>query len=178
MNCNPPDSSVQGISQERILGWVAISFSRGFNIYVGSHLHQYLYWQYQTVSRCQFNPLWLWFTVLSLLLGSLLLQGQQHSWSISYSRLEPMEDLLVQLIGSCRLFSAVTRGVWDAQNFWFSCCWFCMTSASWTGLWKGASIPQISLLRPCGHLLTLWITCIIAFSCCAACSCLWDSVWP
>lgn len=34
--------------------------------------------------------------------------------------------------------------------------------------------PQISLLRPCGHLLTLWITCIIAFSCCAACSCLWE----
>ena len=41
-----------------------------------------------------------------------------------------VEDLLVQLIGSCRLFSAVTRGLWDAQNFWFSCCWFCMTSAS------------------------------------------------
>ena len=34
--------------------------------------------------------------------------------------------------------------------------------------------PQISLLRPCGHLLTLWITCIIAFSCCAVCSCLWE----
>ena len=29
MDCNPPDSSVHGISQARILEWVAISFSRG-----------------------------------------------------------------------------------------------------------------------------------------------------
>ena len=29
MDCNPPGSSVHGILQERILGWVAISFSRG-----------------------------------------------------------------------------------------------------------------------------------------------------
>ena len=29
MNCNPPGSSVHGIFQARILGWVAIAFSRG-----------------------------------------------------------------------------------------------------------------------------------------------------
>ena len=29
MNCSLPGSSVLGISQSRILGWVAISFSRG-----------------------------------------------------------------------------------------------------------------------------------------------------
>ena len=29
MNCSPPGSSVHGILQTRILGWVAISFSRG-----------------------------------------------------------------------------------------------------------------------------------------------------
>ena len=29
MDCSPPGSSVNGISQERILEWVAISFSRG-----------------------------------------------------------------------------------------------------------------------------------------------------
>ena len=29
MGCSPPGSSVHGISQARILGWVAISFSRG-----------------------------------------------------------------------------------------------------------------------------------------------------
>ena len=29
MDCSPPDSSVHGISQVRILEWVAISFSRG-----------------------------------------------------------------------------------------------------------------------------------------------------
>ena len=28
MDCSPPDSSVHGISQARILEWVAISFSR------------------------------------------------------------------------------------------------------------------------------------------------------
>ena len=29
MDCSPPSSSVHGISQARILEWVAISFSRG-----------------------------------------------------------------------------------------------------------------------------------------------------
>ena len=29
MDCSPPGSSVHGLSQARILGWVAISFSRG-----------------------------------------------------------------------------------------------------------------------------------------------------
>jgi len=29
MDCSPPDSSVHGISQARLLEWVAISFSRG-----------------------------------------------------------------------------------------------------------------------------------------------------
>ena len=29
MNCGPPGSSVHGISQAKILEWVAISFSRG-----------------------------------------------------------------------------------------------------------------------------------------------------
>ena len=29
VDCSPPGSSVLGISQARILGWVAISFSRG-----------------------------------------------------------------------------------------------------------------------------------------------------
>ena len=31
MDCSPPGSSVHGISHERILEWVAISFSRGFS---------------------------------------------------------------------------------------------------------------------------------------------------
>jgi len=31
MDCGPPGSSVHGISQARILEWVAISFSRGFS---------------------------------------------------------------------------------------------------------------------------------------------------
>ena len=35
MNCSPPGSSVLGISQARILEWVAISFSRALNHYTG-----------------------------------------------------------------------------------------------------------------------------------------------
>ena len=31
MDCSPPGSSIHGISQARILEWVAISFSRGFS---------------------------------------------------------------------------------------------------------------------------------------------------
>ena len=31
MDCSPPGSSVHGISQARILEWIAISFSRGFS---------------------------------------------------------------------------------------------------------------------------------------------------
>ena len=31
MDCSPPGSSVHEIFQARILGWVAISFSRGFS---------------------------------------------------------------------------------------------------------------------------------------------------
>ena len=30
-DCSPPGSSAHGILQARILGWVAISFSRGFS---------------------------------------------------------------------------------------------------------------------------------------------------
>ena len=40
MNCSPPDSSVHGISQARILKWVAISSSRGSS----QNLHL-LHWQ-------------------------------------------------------------------------------------------------------------------------------------
>ena len=29
MNCSPPDSSVHGVFQARVLEWVAISYSRG-----------------------------------------------------------------------------------------------------------------------------------------------------
>ena len=50
MDCRPPGFSVQGISQARILEWVAISFSRGFFPKQGSnpgllHCRQILYHQ-------------------------------------------------------------------------------------------------------------------------------------
>ena len=53
MDCSPPGSSVHGISQARILEWVAISFSRGVGCHFllqgifqtqGSNLHL-LHWQ-------------------------------------------------------------------------------------------------------------------------------------
>ena len=44
MDCSPPGSSVHGMLQARILGWVAISFSRGFFLIQGSKLHL-LHWQ-------------------------------------------------------------------------------------------------------------------------------------
>ena len=37
MDCSPPGSSVRGISQARILEWVAISFSRGIFLTQGSN---------------------------------------------------------------------------------------------------------------------------------------------
>ena len=39
MDYSPPGSSVHGISQARILEWVAISFSRGSSRRQGSNLH-------------------------------------------------------------------------------------------------------------------------------------------
>ena len=39
MDCNPPSSSVHGISQARILEWAAISFFRGVFLTQGPNLH-------------------------------------------------------------------------------------------------------------------------------------------
>ena len=49
MDCSPPGSSVHGISQARMLEWVAISFSRGVCPTQRSnpgllHCRQILYW--------------------------------------------------------------------------------------------------------------------------------------
>ena len=38
-DCSPPGFSVHGMSQERILGWVVISYSRGSNPHLLSLLH-------------------------------------------------------------------------------------------------------------------------------------------
>ena len=47
LDCSLPGSSVQGILQARILGWVAISFSRGSSPPRGSNLRLscLLHWQ-------------------------------------------------------------------------------------------------------------------------------------
>jgi len=44
MDCSLPGSSVHGISQARILEWIAISLSRGIFPTQGSYLHL-LHWQ-------------------------------------------------------------------------------------------------------------------------------------
>ena len=45
MDCSPSGSSVHGIFQERILEWVAISFSRGSYLGSNTHLLCLLHWQ-------------------------------------------------------------------------------------------------------------------------------------
>ena len=44
MDCSPPSSSVHGISQARILEWVAISFTRIFPVQQGLNPHLLLGW--------------------------------------------------------------------------------------------------------------------------------------
>ena len=44
-DCSLQDSSVYGMSQARILEWVAISFSRGIFLILGLNLHLLLHWQ-------------------------------------------------------------------------------------------------------------------------------------
>ena len=43
MDCSPPGFSVHGISQARILEWVAISFSEGVILIQGSNPHLLLH---------------------------------------------------------------------------------------------------------------------------------------
>ena len=53
MDCSPPGSSIHGISQARILEWVAVSFSRG-----SSHPRDRTSISYiSCISRCGFLPL-------------------------------------------------------------------------------------------------------------------------
>ena len=49
MHCSPPGSSVHGISQARILEWIAISFSKGSS--QGSNIH-FLHWQADSLPLC------------------------------------------------------------------------------------------------------------------------------
>ena len=61
MDYSPPGSSVHGISQARILEWVAVSFSRGSSFLV------LLYHYIDPRLRCQTHfMIWLWEVLLSL----------------------------------------------------------------------------------------------------------------
>ena len=53
MDCSPPGSSVHGILQARILGWVAMPFSRGIFLTQGLNLHLLCFLQ----CRQNFYPL-------------------------------------------------------------------------------------------------------------------------
>ena len=48
---NPPGSSIHGVSQARILGWVAISYSRGIFPTKGWNPH-FLHWQVDILLLC------------------------------------------------------------------------------------------------------------------------------
>ena len=54
MDCSPPDSSVHGILQARILEWVAISSSRGIFLTQASNLYLLglLHWQVDSLQPC------------------------------------------------------------------------------------------------------------------------------
>ena len=66
MNCSPPGSSIHGIFQARVLGWVAISFSRGSSPTQGSNLgllycRQTLYHlshQGRPYHHCRWHQIW------------------------------------------------------------------------------------------------------------------------
>ena len=51
MDCSPPGSSVLGISQARMLEWVAISCTRGLVGAQGLLVDENVYWLYRTVAR-------------------------------------------------------------------------------------------------------------------------------
>ena len=55
MDCSPPDSSVQGISQARRLEWVALSISRGIFLTQGLHQHLLL-WQADSLPLSHQGP--------------------------------------------------------------------------------------------------------------------------
>ena len=57
MDCSPPGSSVQGISQARILEWVAISFSRGSAPSQGLSPHL-LHWQADSLQLSHLGSLY------------------------------------------------------------------------------------------------------------------------
>ena len=58
MNCSPPGFSVHGISQARILEWVAISYSRGFFLTQGTQgwNPHFLHWQTDSLPLTPWNP--------------------------------------------------------------------------------------------------------------------------
>ena len=56
MDCSPPGSSVNGISQARILEWVAISFSRGIFLTQGLNVHLLQWWEDSSSLSHQGSP--------------------------------------------------------------------------------------------------------------------------
>ena len=82
MDCSPPDSSVHGILQARILEWVASSFSRGSSLTQGlnlglPHCRQITVWATREVILS-----WLfWETVDS---GEDRKQSRSHAWREMY----------------------------------------------------------------------------------------------
>ena len=57
MDCSPPGSSVHGISQARILEWVAISSSRDMKIMV---YHIYMIYTYTYIYINRFGYIYIW----------------------------------------------------------------------------------------------------------------------
>ena len=92
MKCSPPGSSVHGISQARILKWVAIFFSRGTSLprdqtqvsMLGRQLlYHWVTWEAHTVhNRTVFSD---FFTLRHLLICSLSSEGRVKSSAFEHS---------------------------------------------------------------------------------------------
>ena len=103
MNCSPPGSSVRGISQARILEWVAIS-SPGIFPTHGSHPHL-LHWQADPLTLSYLgSPI--------LLLGALYLMDKQGKWASIHCLFGMlMKDILVKTVSSIGLRFQTARSL-------------------------------------------------------------------
>ena len=87
MNYSPPGSSVHGIFQTRILEWIAISFSRGWN-------PNLLYWQADSLPLCHQRSAWrnnqVWVSEIPSPKGhgqkmAAGLKAPRHLWSVAWA---------------------------------------------------------------------------------------------
>ena len=126
VDCSPPRSSVQGISQARILEWIAISFSRGSSqprnwiciLCTGRRILHWATWDFSSPVKefeTVLNFLGSWRTKPAALCCSLML-FLRHCWKLSCAVLWT----LMKLNGFFRhSFSSFKCSSCDVRHFFF-----------------------------------------------------------